>query len=288
MSAQSEVVGQGSTRLTFRVPAARCDELIAELWALGTSGIEVTAQGDEELLEVYFEGEAPHFDREAVARRCNAVLMGADVVAARDWLADYRAACEPIAVGSLLIDPREPGQGVPSDSAGALRIPARNAFGTGSHESTRLILEALLEVELAGLSVLDVGTGSAILALAALQRGARWVVGFDVDVGSVFTAGDNAKLNRLAPALFAGSVEAVSGEFDLVVVNILPHRWLDQAPAVARCLRAGGELLVSGLLAAEAESVLASLRVLGARPTARREIGEWTCLRLTTATETAR
>lgn len=259
----------------------RRDELIAELWALGTTGIEVVEQGDHDRLEAYFEtGAQPSaVDREAIARQCDATLIQVQAIEARDWLADYRAGCRPIAIGPFVIDPREPDESTLPGPGDVLRIPARNAFGTGSHESTRLILEALAESELEGRSVLDVGTGSAILALAALRRGARRVVGFDLDVGSVVTAADNGRLNGLAPALFAGTVEALAGEFDLVLVNILPHRWLDQAPAVVNCLRPGGDLLVSGVLTAEAEAVLAPLRVLGGVVAGRREVGEWACFR---------
>lgn len=272
---------QRSIRLTFEVPAPRRDELIAEVWALGTTGLEVVDEGDCDLLAVYFqESDQPsRKSLDAVARRCGASLARAEAVEPRDWLADYRAVCVPIAIGPLVIDSREPDGDAPSDSKRFLRIPARNAFGTGSHESTRLILAALVETDLVGASVLDVGTGSAILALAALRRGAARVVGFDIDIGSVVTAGDNARLNELAPALFAGTVEALGGSFDVVLVNILPHLWLDHASAIVDRLNADGEMLVSGVLAAEAETVLAPLRALGLGVTSHSAIEDWIAFR---------
>jgi len=275
-------VSMNSTRVTLQIPSSRLDELVAELWALGTSGLEVLEEGSETLLQAYFAvgSEPSRADVEAVALQCDARVLETRSVEDRDWLADYRAGCAPITIGSLVIDPREPDQGEEASLTGPLRIPARNAFGTGSHESTRLILEALIETELAGRSVLDVGTGSAILALAALRRGAGRVVGFDIDFGSVVTARDNARLNGSNPSLFAGTVRCLAGEFDLILVNILPHRWLAEAPDVVSRLRVGGQLLVSGLLAKEARAVLTSLGALGLRLDSRREAGEWCSLRL--------
>jgi ribosomal protein L11 methyltransferase len=269
-----------STRLSFRVPAARRDELIAELWALGTRGVEELGGADGDRLEAYFDpASLPAPEEHADTwRRCGATLVEVRPIAAEDWLAAYRARSLPLTIGPLVIDPREPETGAAPLGPEVLRIPARNAFGTGSHESTRLMLEMLCATTLSGRSVLDVGTGSGILALAALRRGARRAVAFDLDVGSVVTAGDNARLNGLAPELFAGTVAALRGTFDVVLVNILPHRWLGDAAAVAACLRADGELLASGLLAAEEDEVVAPLVGLGLSPTGRREDGEWAAL----------
>jgi ribosomal protein L11 methyltransferase len=256
--------------------------LIAELWALGTRGIEQReGAGDApDLLEAYFDPAAlpPAEETADTWLRCGATLIEVREIAAEDWLAAYRARSVPLAIGPLVVDPREPVEGEGAPGPEILRIPARNAFGTGSHESTRLILEALCETELAGRSLLDMGTGSGILALAALRRGARRAVAFDLDVGSVITAGDNARLNALGPEIFAGTVEALGGMFDVVLVNILPHRWLEQAPAVVGCLRAGGELLVSGLLAAEEGAVAEPLTALGLAVSGRRREGEWAAL----------
>lgn len=298
-------------RLTFRVPAAREDEVAAELWVLGTDGIQVRLAGGEsageEVLDAYFDKSvriaAEDLDR--LRARYGAELIQAVDVEPQDWLAAYRALCEPMTIGPFRIDPREPepcGPRAPSpglaagsgdaggeaaDRAGggdgvyhSLRIPARNAFGTGSHESTRLLLEELGELDLAGRSVLDVGTGSGILAFAALCRGARTVAALDPDVGAVVTARDNTRLNALAPHLFAGRVDALSGRFDVVLVNILPQRWLDEAPAVVRTLRPGGSLYVSGLLESERDQVRATPTLAPLELRSSRTLGDWTALHL--------
>ncbi len=288
----------GSLKATFRVPGGRQDELVAELWALGTAGVHVrsavSAGKDEDagevLLDAYFDEEngLGREELRLVGERCDAVLLEALVVEARDWLAAYREGAKPMTIGPFTIDPREPEpaaairvQEIRGQAPNyLLRIPARNAFGTGSHESTRLLLEELGELDLSGRTVLDVGTGSGILAFAALCRGARAAVAFDPDVGSVITARDNARLNDLAPRLFAGRIDAVAGCFDVVLVNILPHRWLDDAARVVETLRSGGSLFVSGLLATERERVLATPALVGFESGPGRTLGEWTSLHL--------
>ncbi len=298
----------GSLRLTFRVPGAREDELVGELWALGTDGVHVRSTGGEGecgdrgevVLDAYFEQEAVMGTEglRAAGERCDAILVEAAEVEAQDWLASYRARSQPMSIGPFVIDPREPepalralerqvsiprrsgedgGAGCPSHP---LRIPARNAFGTGSHESTGLLLEELGELELDGRTVLDVGTGSGILVLAALCRGPSAALGFDPDVGSVLTARDNARLNELAPRLFGGRIDAVAGCFDVVLVNILPHRWLDDAMTVVGTVRPGGLLFVSGLLETEREHVLATSALAEFELESSRTLGEWAALKL--------
>ncbi len=110
-----------------------------------------------------------------------------------------------------------------------LAIPARTAFGVGSHESTRLAYELLESTPLAGKRVLDVGCGSGILAMAALLLGARAAVGFDFDPAAGLLAGQYARHNGLAPAIFTGTVAALAAPasadsaFEVVVLNVLPH-----------------------------------------------------------------
>ena len=273
-------------RLSFTVPAGRRDELTAELWVLGTTGVHLRPAPEGEIVDAYFDDkqDLASAEHRAIWERCGAELIEAVEVESEDWLADYRAHCEPITVGPFVIDPREPGQGpslspVKERHPSVLRIPARNAFGTGSHESTRLILESLADLRLRGRSVLDVGTGSGILAFAALLRGARRVIGLDLDAGAVVTARDNARLNLLSPMLFAGSVDSVGCSFDVVLVNVLPERWLDEAGTVVDRLAAGGELLVSGLLKSQRGALLERLESLGLETGAERSLGEWTALR---------
>jgi ribosomal protein L11 methyltransferase len=148
------------------------------------------------------------------------------------------------------------------------------AFGTGGHASTRLALALLDELAAsrpAGWSVLDVGTGSGVLALAALRLGAGRAVGCDVDRAALAEARSNAAANGLpgALALFAGTLDAVgSARFDAVLANLLRRELAPLLPALARLLAPGGAAVLAGLLVEEragAEAVLARVGLRVAR-----------------------
>jgi ribosomal protein L11 methyltransferase len=184
-------------------------------------------------------------------------------IAEGDPLEAFRAASRPFAVGRRLwIDPGEPrSDGVP-DGRVRLSVPATRAFGTGTHASTRLALEALEEELLDGRSVLDVGTGSGILALAAAGLGARSAVGLDVDAEAVFVARENVRRHAFADRvrLYAGSLKACAGKFDLVVANMLAGEILPEARRLHARAARRGRLLVSGVTRESERSVLGALR----------------------------
>jgi len=223
------------------------------------------------------------------ARRAGEALsasrISSEVVAGlveEDPMALFRAASRPFPVGKRFwLDPGDPSVAQAPAGRIALRLPASTAFGTGGHESTRLALESLEELPLARAGVLDVGTGSGVLALAAAALGAPRVVGLDTDDEAVFVAGENRKRHSFGSrvALVAGPVEAVGGGFDLVVANMLPAELLEVLDPMKSRVAPAGHLLLSGIPVEDEGALAGRFRETPWHSAGRRVEGEWVCLR---------
>jgi ribosomal protein L11 methyltransferase len=237
-----------------------------------------------------------YFREAAAARAASDRLRGARIrhalttdIPEGDPLEAYRARSKAFAVGRRLwIDPGDgDGAGAPESPRDrvALRIPASRAFGTGSHASTRLALEALEDEALEGRRVLDVGTGSGILALAAAALGARVAVGLDVDPDAVFVARENCSRHAFGSRvrLFAGPAAACAGEFDLVVANMLAEELLPESRGLLARAGRRGRVLVSGITREREAGVLKRLRTGRWKLEGRRTAEEWSCLCLARA-----
>ena len=131
------------------------------------------------------------------------------------------------------------------------------AFGTGSHPTTRLCLKWLVRESVAGESVLDYGCGSGILAIAACRLGASRVVGTDIDPQALVASRANAQRNRVDASFVAPeSLTDESATFDVIVANILANPIIALAPSFARRSPAGGRIVLSGILDAQANAVV--------------------------------
>lgn len=195
-----------------------------------------------------------------------------ETVRSGGWDESWRAALQPVAVGPFVITPPWKATG----DAREIIIEPAQAFGTGHHETTTGCLRALCEIDVAGRSVLDVGTGTGVLAIAATRLGASRVVGCDVDPVAVSTARDNGIANNAKFLVVSGSVDAVpSGPFDIVVANIDT----DAITALASQLinRTAEHLIVSGVSRERVDEAVAALRRAGVAPDVR--VGrEWVVL----------
>jgi ribosomal protein L11 methyltransferase len=158
------------------------------------------------------------------------------------WLLSPRV----VRIGSVLIAPPEV-----LAPPGALRLKDSAVFGTGHHPTTTLCVEAVEEALSIAVpdSVLDVGTGSGVLALAALMMGVPRAVGLDIDADALEIAAENARLNNLEDRLelALGGPEAVSGVWPLVVANVLAAPLIEIAPVLVRRAGNGGRLILSGI-----------------------------------------
>lgn len=164
-----------------------------------------------------------------------------------------------------------------------IRLDPGMAFGTGQHATTRLCLELMEEYLGPGAGVLDLGTGTGILAIAALRLGAARVVALDTDPQAVASARRNAALNGVERhlELREGTLQDLgrrSGEFRLIAANLLADTLIALLPALARHLSPVGVLIVSGILAEQAGAVETAIGAHGLRPLEARSRGPWTAI----------
>lgn len=268
-------------RLTLAVPDDGAREpLLADLADLGFDAFE---EHDDALVAY---APAPRWDgltREAVAgllrqRGLDADALDEEIVADRDWNAQWEASLQPIEAGPFVVAPSW--TEVPPDLAAAtvLRIDPKMAFGTGYHETTRIVLRLLSGVVPEGGRVLDVGTGTGVLAIAALCLGARSALGVDVDPWSVANGEENAALNGVAEAFEVreGSLEVVpESGFDLVVSNIIRSILEPMLPLLAEKATAQAPVVLSGLLTTERDHVVGVMAGLGYALRAEAAENEW-------------
>ena len=218
--------------------------LIAELWEQGSAGM---AELDSRRLRAFFDDSA---DQKALQRLYPGSTLRREEQ--KDWVKSAREMLQPMAVGErFFLVPEWRDDPAPN---GRFRITVNPgmAFGTGVHETTRLCMEALEEFCRPQMAVLDVGTGSGILAQAARLLGASPVFACDTDPVAVEIAGIG----------FVGSVDAVASEsVDLVVANISPTAIVQLASDLLRVLKPDGILLASGFEIQEVEQVHTALPV---------------------------
>jgi len=239
--------------------AAAADRLLAEAYEAGAAGCEERGEeGSGKTWVLYVAADRA----EAVGRALRAVAVDSEIgppepVLARDWSEAWRQGLGAVVVSPRLVvrppfvaHPERPGQA-------QVVIEPGQAFGTGGHESTRLALE-LLDRWLPRLgrdpAVLDVGTGSGVLAVAAARLGARRAVGLDLDPLATAAAAEAARANGVAGAVagFTGGVEALGlGRFELVVANLLRRELAPILGAVLARVARGGAAVFTGLLAAD-------------------------------------
>ena len=296
-------MGEGYVDLSVEATAETTEALSDFLFSEGALGlvIEDPAEGSSEvLIRASFPETSPielmiarlkQYQRALADLR----LPGAEGrielhhVPVVDWGQAWKEHFQPLFVGRRLIvaPPWEVGP-FPQDGL-ILRIDPGMSFGTGHHATSRMCLESLEAFmeewrEGGGPNVLDVGTGTAILAIAAAGLGARRVVALDTDRESCEAAMGNLGLNRLTDRvhLVHGGVEALSPRprFDLLLANLDTKTLLRLFDGLRILLTPRGRLVASGILVEDEERVRAAAMASGFRPLARQSDGEWLCLTL--------
>ena len=262
---------------------ARADDSEPHCTHVNVSGYFETRPDDEEVRQqlgrAWHIHGLSHTPEEARERPRRHLLYGwhERKVENRDWLAEWKRSWKPAEVGRFVVAP--PWSDVPEGGGRiVVRVEPGMAFGTGTHETTRLCLAAV-EKHFGGGSFLDVGTGTGVLAIAAakLYPSAR-VEACDTDALAVSVAEENARLNGVGEriAFRVGSVDDSTASADLVCANLTADVILPLLPALlgATC----GRLVLSGVLATQAEQVCARLVELGAAGYEITRDGEWVAI----------
>jgi ribosomal protein L11 methyltransferase len=194
-----------------------------------------------------------------------------DTVEAKDWVKATLEELVPVRAGRFIVHGHHDRAKIPPNKLG-IEIEAALAFGTGHHGTTRgclLLLDSVLKAR-APRRVLDLGTGTGVLAIAAAKALRRRVLASDIDPLSVRVAGENARLNGVGNLVeticatgFSAPQFARRGPFDLVLANILANPLRQMATSMARHLAPSGTVILSGLLPHQAQSVVAAYRARG-------------------------
>ena len=156
-----------------------------------------------------------------------------------------------------------------------VRITPHCAFGAGHHETTSMMINALLNCDLAGKRVYDHGTGTGVLAIFAAKLGAAYVLADDIDDNSIANARENAEANQVDIHLVRAPFEIDLPAFDLIVANIHRNIHLAQMSEYARLLAANGELWLSGFYEADVPILIDAARAQGLHPVTTHANSDW-------------
>ncbi len=200
-----------------------------------------------------------------------------------DWAARSQASLTMVHAGAFIIAPP---WDMPADDVDAtvIAIEPSMGFGTGHHATTRMCLRLLSDLDVSDLTVLDLGTGSGVLTMAAALRGARRVIGIDVDVDAINSAESSARLNTLPDTITFAVLDfrfSPPAAADVVLANLTGGMLTSSAAAIAALVRPGGQMIVSGFDRTEIDAVLRGFS--GFTETARLAEDNWIALRLRAA-----
>lgn len=286
---------EGWTALELAIPAGvaeeddRLDVLSAALFELGAAGLETKEKGGAVMIVASFPPDVGEDVLDEIAAEALAVadLEGATISTSKyapiDWATHWKQHFHPISFGSgektTWIVPTwlEP----PAGAKHVLRIDPSTAFGTGLHATTAMCIERIVELSPVS-SILDVGTGTGVLALAALELGAARAVATDNDPEALRVAAENAERNQRTAELVLSPADpgALGEKFALVVANILARPLIDLAPEITSVLEPGGRVVLSGIMRNQVDDVAAAFEAAGLErgETATRD--EWARLEL--------
>lgn len=233
---------------------------LAALWDLGCLGV----QEDDDIDGV---SVIAYFDTQRELPVAGTWLELPDT----DYVAQYQQTLAPIRFGQLVVAPTHAKVELAAGEV-VLWLDPGAAFGSGHHETTGMALTALTRLDLSGRTVLDVGAGSGLLALAADRLGAEHTYGVDIDAATVAVARENGRLNRSRARFAAGTLEVAGapGHVDVLVANLYAELHQSLFADYVKRVLVGGRIILTGILAARRHLVI------GAAPPSARLVGEAT------------
>lgn len=257
--------------------------LIAELFDLDFEGFE---QEDDLLIATIPTNLLDDTKREDIERKLmsfgeEASILSEKVIAPQNWNEEWEQTIKPQTIGEFYVHPTwSTFDGDIGDKI-ELMIDPKMAFGTGYHATTRVMLEWMPEVIKKGDAVLDAGTGTGILAIAAVKLGAKSAFGFDIDEWSETNSHENILLNEVDNfEVKLGSTEVIpDGEkYDVILANINRNALIELIPELLEFLNEGGRLLLSGLLEEDEEAMLSQPSLQNLTHVDTRQHKEWIAL----------
>ena len=256
--------------VTLKVPQEQFDLVVDRLFEEGALGTEVLGEGKEVLFKVYAPADF------TVPQDLKRFVLSESKLEERDWNSEWKKYYKPVKVSERIwvVPSWEKGTFKEPEGAIVIYIYPGRGFGTGTHETTRLVMRFMEEVLKPGVSFLDVGTGSGILSILAKKLGAEKVVACDIQEGIDEEVERNAELSGVPGIEFVqGSVGKVDGTFDVVVANIEKHLLM---PLLEEIYRKTEETAIfSGILKSQREEFLKELERVGVKPVSERGEGEW-------------
>ena len=259
------------------------DAAVAALWERGTTGVHVQPGPSGKLVLVAYFLDRPGLeaDLRAGLGDCGALGLERICVPDVDWVARFREGFRPFRVGGFHVLPAWAASVGSGETTGIpIRVLPGRAFGTGTHETTRLCLSALESLaSRGGLGrVLDIGSGTGILAVAAALLGTRHVTAVDIDAEAVESARLHARLNGVDVQVVQGDggLPFARGRFDLVVANLTAPLLLERRDEIAGLCALSASVALSGFLVEDAPSIRAAYAELGAGAVT--TDGEWAAI----------
>jgi len=205
------------------------------------------------------------------------------VIKEEKWAETWKANFKPLQITPRLVVKPPWEEYAQQKGELVIEIDPGMAFGTGTHPSTQMCLRALEEVVHSSsppLSMLDVGTGSGILAIAARKLGVRQVLAIDIDPVAIDCARKNAAVNNINRGIDfrVGSLDGLRRKFDISVANLLPQELLQMAPFLPKRVSSGGTLIISGLLRGQKKEIFAPFSRQDLEILRSQESKGWSCL----------